>query len=195
MKMPRAVRCRVTAAQQLAMEEQRICLLERENSPHRISHHCAPNLLLSQKPPRAKLCSTAPAMNVVFVSQAWSGTGTRFGLCRFPVLPPRTHNDSRPQSRSRLQSQQWPSASWRSYQLRLLAHLQKRRHVTASNRSHGVLLQIFSSASMIGAIAAEGTLSGGTTSGTGPVETGWISGCSIRVAITIAVKSKAPARK
>jgi hypothetical protein len=55
--------------------------------------------------------------------------------------------------------------------------------------------QTFSSDSVIGAIGAEGMLSGGTTSGTGPVEIGRISGCSTRVAMSIAVNSRAPARK
>ena len=55
--------------------------------------------------------------------------------------------------------------------------------------------QTFSCESTIGAIAAEGMLSGGTTSGTGPVVTGRISGCSTRVAMSIAVKSSAPARR
>jgi hypothetical protein len=55
--------------------------------------------------------------------------------------------------------------------------------------------QTFSCESTIGAIGAEGMLSGGTTSATGPVATGRISGCSTRVAISIAVKSSAPPRK
>ena len=56
-------------------------------------------------------------------------------------------------------------------------------------------LQTFSCESTIGAIAAEGMLSGGTTSGTGPDATGRISGCSRRVAMSIAAKSSAPARR
>ena len=55
--------------------------------------------------------------------------------------------------------------------------------------------QTFSCESTIGAIAAEGMLSGGTTSGTGPGATGRISGCSTRVAMSIAVKSSAPASR
>ncbi len=63
------------------------------------------------------------------------------------------------------------------------------------NKSRGVPTQTFSSESIIGAIGAAAMLSGGTTSGTGPVEAGRISGCSTRVAMSIAVKSNAPARK
>ena len=55
--------------------------------------------------------------------------------------------------------------------------------------------QTFSSESRIGVIAADGVLSGGTTSGTVSVEICEIRGCSIRVAMSIAVKSKAPASK
>src|SRR5206468_12954792 len=55
--------------------------------------------------------------------------------------------------------------------------------------------QTFSCESTIGAIGAEGMLSGGNPSGTGPVEVGRISGCSTRVAMSIAVKSRAPPRK
>lgn len=55
--------------------------------------------------------------------------------------------------------------------------------------------QTFSCESTIGAIAAEDMLSGGTTSGTGPGATGRISGCSTRVAMSIAVKSSAPASR
>ena len=100
-KMRRVVRCRVTAAQQLATNTQRTRPPERENSHRRISRHCVPNLLFSQKQRRAGFCSTAPAMIVLFVSQAWNGMGTRFAPCRFPLRPPRTRNDSRPRSRNR----------------------------------------------------------------------------------------------
>lgn len=55
--------------------------------------------------------------------------------------------------------------------------------------------QTFSCESTIGVIAAEGMLSGGTTSGTRPGATGRISGCSTRVAMSIALKSSAPARR
>ena len=55
--------------------------------------------------------------------------------------------------------------------------------------------QTFSSESRIGAIAADGVLSGGTTSGMGAIEVCESWGCSIRVAMSIAVKSSAPARK
>src|SRR5206468_10581273 len=55
--------------------------------------------------------------------------------------------------------------------------------------------QTFSSESRIGTIAADGVLSGGTTSGTGAIEFSGSWGCSIRVAMSIAVKSRAPARK
>ena len=104
-KMRRVVRCRVTAAQQLATNTQRTRPPERENSHHRISRHCVPNLLFSQKRQRAGLCSTAPVAIVPFVSQAWNGMGTRFAPCASPLRPPRTRNDSRPRSMSRSQSQ------------------------------------------------------------------------------------------
>ena len=104
-KMRRAVRCRVTAAQQLATNTQRTRPPERENSRRRISRHCVPNLLFSQKRQRAGFCSTAPARIVPFVSQAWNEMGTRFAPCRFPLRPLRTRNDSRPRSMSRSQSQ------------------------------------------------------------------------------------------
>ena len=172
-------RCRVTAAQQFATNTQRTSPPEQENLHCRIAHHCVPNPLFSQKRQRARLCSTAAARIVPFVSQAWNGMGTRFAPCRFPLRLPRTHNDWRPQSMSKSQSQQLRSV-WRSY---------------SSNSFRGANTQIFSCESMIGAIGAEGMFSGGTTSGIGPVDTGSISGCSTRVAISIAVKSKAPARK
>jgi hypothetical protein len=76
-KMRRAGRCRVTAAQQLATNTQRTRPPERENSRRRISRHCVPNLLLSQKRQRAGFCSTAPAMIVASVSQVWNGTDIR----------------------------------------------------------------------------------------------------------------------
>src|SRR6266487_5516206 len=44
-KMHRVVRCRVTAEQQLATNTQQTRSPERENSHHRISRHCVPNLL------------------------------------------------------------------------------------------------------------------------------------------------------
>jgi len=76
-KMRRVVPCRVTAAQQLATNTQRTRPPQRENSHRRISRHCVPNLLFSQIRQRAGFCSTAPARIVLFVSQAWNGTGTR----------------------------------------------------------------------------------------------------------------------
>ena len=103
--MRRVVRCRVTAAQQLATNTQRTRPPERENSRRRISHHCVPNLLFSQKRQRAGFCSTAPARIVPFVSQAWNEMGTRFALCASPRPLRRTRNDSRSRSMSRSQSQ------------------------------------------------------------------------------------------
>src|SRR5262245_24920105 len=80
-KMRWAGRCRVTMAQQLVTERQQTRTPERENSRHRIWHRHVPNLLFSQKRRRARLCSTAPGRIVLFVSQAWNGTGTRFAPC------------------------------------------------------------------------------------------------------------------
>jgi len=179
-KMRRVGRCRVTAARRLATNTQRTRRSERENSCGRISHHCGPNLLFSQKRQRAGFCSTAPARIVLFALQDWNETGTRFAPCRFPLRPPRTRNDSRPQSMSKSQSQQQRIACSRSH---------------PPNSFRWASTQMFSCESMIGAIGAEGMLSGGTTSGIGPVEAGRISGCSMRVAMSIAVKSSAPARK
>ena len=104
-KMRRAGRCRITAAQRLPTNTQRTRPPERENSHHRISRHCVPNLLFSQKRQRAGLCSTARARIVPLASQAWSETGTRFAPCASPRPLPRTRNDSRPRSMSRSQSQ------------------------------------------------------------------------------------------
>src|SRR5258705_6749267 len=71
-KMHRVVRYREAAAQRLAANAQGTRAPERENSRHRISRHCVPNLLFSQKRQRAGFCSTAPAMIVASVSQAWN---------------------------------------------------------------------------------------------------------------------------
>jgi hypothetical protein len=114
-KMRRAVRCRVTAAQQFATNTQRTRPPERENSQRRISRHCVPNLLFSQERQRAGFCSTAPARIVPFASQASNETGSRFAPFRFPLRPPRTRNDSRPQSMSRSQSRRQRSVWSRSH--------------------------------------------------------------------------------
>ena len=181
MKRPAvAAPCRVTAARQVATNTQQTRRPERENSRRRISHRHVPNLLISRGQQRAGFCSTAPATAVPFVSQAWNGMGTRFAPCRFPLRPPRTRNDSRPRSTNKSQSQQQRNGWSRSH---------------PPNSFRGASTQTFSSESRMGAIAADGILSGGTTSGTASVETGWICGCSTRVAISIAVKSNAPARK
>jgi len=179
-KMHRVVRYREAAAQRLAANAQRTRAPERENSLHRISRHLVPNLLFSQKRQRARFCNTAAVTIVPFALSVWNGRGTRFAPCRLPMRQPRMHNDWRPRSMSRSQSQQLRSAWSRS---------------CSPNSFCGPNTQIFSCESTIGAIAAEGMLSGGTTSGTGPVEAARISGCSTRVAITMAVKSNAPARK
>ena len=176
----KAVQCRVTAAKQLATNTQPTRPLELGISRHRILHHYVPNLSFSRKQRHAGFCSTARAMLVLFVSQAWCETGTPLPLCRFPLRPPRTRSDSRPRSMSRSQSQRRRSVWSRSH---------------PPNSFRGASTQIFSCESTIGAIPAEGVFSGGTTSGTGPVETGRISGCSTRVAMSIAVKSRPPARK
>ena len=171
---------RATAVQRLATNAGQRILPEQENPRCRTSHHRVPNLWFSRKQERARPCNTAPGRIVPFVSQAWNGTGTRIAPCRFPVRPPRKCNDSKPQSTSRSLWQQSHGGKSRS---------------RPSNSFRDASTQIFSSESMMGAIGPEGILSGGTTSGTGPVEADEISGCSTRVAISIAVKSKAPARK
>jgi hypothetical protein len=62
------------------------------------------------------------------------------------------------------------------------------------NRRGGVVAQTFSSRSMMGAIGPDGILSGGTTSGSGPVDLGAAgTSCLIRVAINMALKSNAAA--
>ena len=189
--MRRGARYQEVVAQRLAANTRPTRSPEWENSRHRISHHRVPNLLFSQTRQRARLCNTAPARIVPFVSQVWNGRDSmchrdpadnrnRAGSPRHAWRPPQTHNDSRPRSMSRSQSQQLRSAWSRSY---------------PPNTFRGASTQIFSCESTIGAIGADGMPSGGTTSGIGPVDTGRISGCSTRVAISIAVKSNAPARK
>jgi hypothetical protein len=180
MKMRRVGRCRVTAAQELAMNTPRTRPPERENSRRRISHRCVPNPSFSQKRQRAGLYSTAPAKIVSFASQAWNGMGTRFAPCACPRPLRRTRNDSRSRSRNRSQSQPLRNAQPDSSRTQSLTRGES---------------QIFSSESRIGAIAADGVLSGGTTSGTAPIEVSGSWGCSMRVAISIAVKSRTPARK
>src|SRR5204862_4415815 len=64
-KMRRVVRCRVTAEQQFATNTQQTRPPERENSRRRISRHCVPNLLFSQKRQSAGFCSTAHARIVL----------------------------------------------------------------------------------------------------------------------------------
>jgi hypothetical protein len=174
-------RYRVTAAQQLATETRQMRRsFEPGNSRGRISHRRGPNPLFWQKQPRAESCSTGLARIDPFALRASNETGIRFAPCQFPLLPQRKHNGSLPRSTSRSQPQQLRSVQSRSY---------------PSNSFHRASTQIFSCESMIGAIAAEGMLSGGTTSGIGPAEGGRMSGCSMRVAMSIAVKSNAPARK
>jgi hypothetical protein len=113
--MRRVVRCRVTAAQQPATNTQRTRPPGRENSHRKISRHCVPNLLFSQKRRHAGFCSTAPARIVLFVSQAWNGMGTRFAPCSLPSRPQRTRNDSTPRSMSRSQSRRQRSVWSRSH--------------------------------------------------------------------------------
>lgn len=84
---------------------------------------------------------------------------------------------------------------WRLWSARTRPRFKSDDMSPHSNTSRGALTQTFSRESTIGAIGPDGILSGGTTSGTGPVETGGICGCSTRVAMSIAVKSNAPARK
>jgi hypothetical protein len=149
-KMRRAVRCRVTAAQQFATNTQRTRPPERENSQRRISRHCVPNLLFSQKRRRAGFCSTAPARIVSLVSQAWSETGTRFATCLFPLRPPRTRNDSRPRSKNKSQSQRQRSVWSRSH---------------SPNSFSGASTQTFSCVGLAtGAISPGAIPPGGTTS-------------------------------
>ncbi len=110
----KAARCRVTAAQQLATNTQRTRPPERENSHRRISCHCVPNLLFSQKQPRAKFCSTALQSTAFLVSQVWNETGTGVTPCR--SLPARRkHNDLKSQTTSRSQPRRLHHARWISY--------------------------------------------------------------------------------
>jgi hypothetical protein len=197
--MRRVVRCRVTAAQQLASNTERTRPPERENPCRRISHRHVPNLLFSRKQRRAKLCSTAPARIVPFALQVWSETGIRFGPCRIALRRPRLRNDSRPRSTSRSQSPQLPSAYSPSYRLwtartcpRLLIAVTCHRIL---NNSHNATAQTFSWVSITGATVPEVTPSGGMTSGTSLVDDTANCGCSIRVAIMAAVNSSAAARK
>lgn len=149
-KMRRVDRCRVIAARRLATNTQRTRRSEGENSRHRISHHHVPSLLFSKRRRRAKLCSTAPGRIVLFVSQAWNETGTRFAPCGFRMRPPRTRNDSRLQSMSRSQSQQLRSVWSRSH---------------PPNSFRGASTQMFSCVGLAtGAISPGAIPPGGTTS-------------------------------
>jgi hypothetical protein len=142
--------CRVITAPQPATNTRRTRPPERENWHRRISHHCVPNLLFSQKRRRAGFCSTAPARIVSLVSQAWSETGTRFATCLFPLRPPRTRNDSRPRSKSKSQSQRQRSVWSRSH---------------SPNSFSGASTQTFSCVGLAtGAISPGAIPPGGTTS-------------------------------
>jgi hypothetical protein len=181
-KMRPADRCRVTAARRLATNTQRTRRSQRENSRHRISRHHVPNLLFSQKRQRAGFCSTAPARIVLFVSQAWNETGSRFAPCGFPMRPPRTRNGSRPQSMSRSQSQQLRSVWSRSH---------------PPNSFRGASIQMFSCVGLAtGAISPGAIPPGGTTSlGSIGLPPGWSNcGCCTRSASNIAVNKSAAAK-
>lgn len=78
---------------------------------------------------------------------------------------------------------------------RMLVFISTLSKTVSPDRFNEQNTQTFFCESIIGAMDAEGMLSGGTTSGTGPVAADRMSGCSTRVAMIIAVKSSAPARK
>jgi hypothetical protein len=183
MKKPAvAAQCRVAAARQVATNTRGVRPPERENSRRRISHRHVPNLLFSQKRQRAGFCSTAPVRIVPFVSQAWSGMGTRFAPCRFPSRPPRTRNDSRPRSTNKSQSQQQRNGWSRSH---------------PPNSFRGANTQMFSCVGLAtGAISPGAIPPGGTTSlGSLSLPLGWSNwGCCTRNASNIAVNSSAAAK-
>jgi hypothetical protein len=192
--MRRAARCRVTMEPQHAVSTPRGDLFGSESSQRRIARRRVPSFCLSQKTLRTALCSTAPVAIVPFALQAWSETGTRFALCASPRPLRRTRNDSRSRSRNRSRSQHPRNACSLSSSMSCLECAGVTCYRTP-NRSRDVIAQTFSSGLTIGAIGPDGIVSGGTTSGMGPVETWGTWGCSMRVAMSIAVKSSAPARK
>jgi hypothetical protein len=128
---------------------------------------------------RAEPCNTRFRFAAISARPAWNGMGTRSARRLFLFQVRESCNDSRSRSTKRSQPQ-------RSYNVPLLS----RRF----NRRGGVVAQTFSSRSMMGAIGPDGILSGGTTSGSGPVDLGAAgTSCLIRVAINMALKSNAAA--
>ena len=175
-------------------------ILRFENRHPRIWRHPAPNFSFGRKQLRAEFCSIATARAPAFALPVWNGTGTRLVPNGSSSSLTQMRNDSRSRTRNRSPSTQPRSACSLSYLGLALecadmsALLKAVTCHCTSNTSPGATTQTFSLESRIGAIAAEGVLSGGTTSGMASVEAGRISGCSTRVAMSIAVKSKAPAR-
>src|SRR5438552_5840416 len=201
MSARRAGRCRETITPARYAQEQDARILRREKGHWKIWSCTTPNSSFSQERRRADFCSTAPARAPAFALPVWNGTGTRFAPNRFSLRAQRTRNDSRSRTRNRSQSQPPCSARVHSYSVSRFGARGRVRTLKAvtchrtPNTSHGATTQTFSSESRIAEIAADGVLSGGTTSGIGPAEFCETWGCSIRVAMSIAVKSNAPARK
>jgi hypothetical protein len=129
--------------------------------------------------PREGPCNIHLHSAAISVWRAWNGRGTRSARRLFLFQVRESCNDSRSRSTKRSQPQ-------RSYNVPLLSH--------RFNRRGGVVAQMFSFRSMMGAIGPDGILSGGTTSGSGPVDLGTAgTSCLIRVAINMALKSNAAA--
>jgi hypothetical protein len=192
--MHQAALCRVTTELHFAVRTLRVSVSGSENSQRRIARGRVPRLCLSQKTLLAGLYSTAAATIVPFASQVSSETGTRFAPCASPRPLQRTRNDSRSRSRKRSRSPRQRIVCPLSSSMSCMECGGVTCYRT-SNRSRDAIAQTFSSDSTIGAIGPEGIVSGGTTSGIGPVETWGTRRCPIRVAMSIAVKSRVPARK
>src|SRR5437870_3485452 len=84
---------------------QRARTLRREEGHPKIWNHRAPNFSFGRKQLRAEFCNTAPATTAVLALPAWNGTDTRFAPNRSSSPPRRARNDSRLQSRNKLQLQ------------------------------------------------------------------------------------------
>src|SRR5437870_6946217 len=151
-------------------------ILQRKDRRRKTSRHRAPNFSFGRKQLRVEFCSIVTARAAAFALPVWNGTGTRFAPNRSSSPPRRRRNDSRSQSRNRSQSQPPCSARVHSYSVSgfgvrgLVRALKAVTCHRTPNTSRGATTQTFSSESRIGAIAADGVPSGGTTSGIGPAE-------------------------
>ena len=145
----------------------------------RIWRHPASSFLPSQKPPPAKFCSIVFHTTALLALPARNGMGMRLAVLLTFAQRRRTRSGSKSRTRNK-------SRLRRSGTLRLLSRQLNRRCETNS--------QTFS-CDENGATEPEAMPSGVPISGISGVDVGPMSGCSTRVAISIAVKSRALARK